>query len=127
MTLVSNAQNHLGFILSPQHLHGFIAAVIAVCGAITVGFLFHTIAFRLLGRSRNKIGAPASPVLHAVAARLRRPALLITMIAAFFVAFWIASPFFGLSARLTAAIEKGLLGGAVSRAGRGAHRGRVLI
>jgi small-conductance mechanosensitive channel len=107
VNITANAQNHLGFYLSPAHLHGFIAAIAAVCGAITVGLLLHNIAFRLLGRLRNKRDAPASPLLHAIVTRLRRPALVITMIAAFFVAFLIASPFFSFSTRLIASVEKG--------------------
>jgi small-conductance mechanosensitive channel len=100
-------QNHLALYLSPARLHGFVAAVIAVCCALSAGFVVHAVAFRLLGRFRHRTDAPVSPVLHAIAARLRRPALVITMIAAFFVAFLIATPFFGLSVAVVSGIEKG--------------------
>ena len=80
-------QHGLGLYFSPAHLHGFVVAIIGVCGALTVGFVLHAVAFRLIGRFRHKKDAPSSPVLHAIAVRLRRPALAITMIATFFVAF----------------------------------------
>jgi small-conductance mechanosensitive channel len=95
-----------GLHLSPTHVHGFVAAIISVCGALTVGFLLHAIAFRLLGRFRHKKDVLVSPVLHSIATRLRRPALAITMIATFFVAFLIATPFFGFSAGTVSTINK---------------------
>jgi small-conductance mechanosensitive channel len=107
MNRADSSWNRLGFYLSPTHLHGFVAAIIAACGALTVGFLLHAVAFRLLGRFRRKKDVPVSPLLHSIAARLRRPALAITMIATFFVAFLIATPFFGFRTGTVAAINKG--------------------
>jgi hypothetical protein len=106
VTTIAFSLKGLGLHLSPTHVHGFVAAIISVCGALTVGFLLHAIAFRLLGRFRHKKDVLVSPVLHSIATRLRRPALAITMIATFFVAFLIATPFFGFSAGTVSTINK---------------------
>jgi small-conductance mechanosensitive channel len=99
--------HHAPVLLSPQHVHGVIIAAIAICAALTIGFLLHQLAFLLLRRMRHKKDAPSSPILQAVAHRMRRPALAMTLIGTLFIALAVVSPFFSLDPALLGSIEKG--------------------
>ncbi len=86
----------------PPHVHAILVAVTAVCIAVTLGSALHLIFFRVLSRFRRKQDIKASPLLHAVATRLRRPAFVITLLTALFFAL----PFLDFDAHFQAVAGK---------------------
>ncbi len=93
--------------LSP-HVHAVLVAVVAVCVALTIGSALHAIFFRVLARFRRNQDRKTSPLMHAAATRLRRPALAITLITTLFFVL----PFLQLDpqlSQLVSAFAKGLL------------------
>jgi len=91
--------------LSPPHVHAILVAVTAVCIALTLGSTLHLVCFRILSRFRHRQDVKASPLLHAVAVRLRRPALAISLITALFLVL----PFLDFDAHFHSVAAKSLL------------------
>ena len=66
-------------VFDSAHWQAIALGTIAICLAITVGVAVHSVLFRLLARFRHK-DVKASPLLHILGSRLRRPALWITLL-----------------------------------------------
>ncbi len=87
-----------------KHAQAIIVGSIAICFALTIAFALHAVAFRLLARLRHK-NVKGSPLLHAISARVRRPALFIILLAA----LTIVIPFLQITEPLLDTLEKGFL------------------
>ncbi len=83
------------------HVHTLVLGIVAICVALTIGTAVHTLVFRILGRFRHR-DVQASPLLRAVARRLRRPAFAITLL----TAVAIVIPFLDIDQPLLGEIEK---------------------
>ena len=103
MSLASVPPSASQSAVASQHLHAVVIGVVAVCVALTLGLALHAIVFRLLARLRHK-DVQASPLLRAVAMRLRRPALGITLL----TALGIVMPFLPIEQPLLGNVEKAL-------------------
>ncbi len=68
-------------VFDSAHWQAVALGTVVVCLAITVGLAVHSVLFRILARFRHK-DVKASPVLHILNSRLRRPALWITLLTA---------------------------------------------
>jgi small-conductance mechanosensitive channel len=84
-----------------RHVRAIVLGVIAICVALTLGSALHAVVFRLLGRLRHR-DLQTSPLVRAVANRLRRPALAITLL----TAVGIVLPFLSIDEPLLGTIEK---------------------
>lgn len=87
----------------PTHLHTVMVGVVAVCVALTIALAVHALIFRLLARFRHKDVVPP-PLLRIIVARLRRPALWITLL----TALAIVLQFVGIDEPLLGTIRKAL-------------------
>ncbi len=83
------------------HVHALVLGIVAICVALTLAIAIHTVLFRILGRFRHR-DVKTSPLLRAVAARLRRPAFAITLL----TAVAIVIPFLDIDQPLLGQLEK---------------------
>ncbi len=90
-------------VLDSQHWQALVFGIVAVCVAITVGIALHNIVFRVLARLRHR-DVQASPILHVLGSRLRRPALWITLL----TMVGIVLPFLNIDDPLHGHLEKTL-------------------
>ncbi len=90
-------------IFQSPHWQAVALGTVAICAALTIAAAIHKILFRVLARVRHR-DIQASPLLHAIAARLRRPALSITLL----TAVGIVLPFLPIDDPLHSTIEKAL-------------------
>ena len=90
-------------VFDSAHWQAVALGTVAICVAITVGIAVHNILFRLLARFRHK-DVKASPVLHILARRLRRPALWITLL----TMVGIVLPFLSIDEPLHSQVGKGI-------------------
>ena len=99
---VSEAAAHPSAQQAPPHtIHAIVLSIVAVCVALTVGIAVHAVVFRILARVRHR-DVQASPLLRAVATRLRRPAFVITVLTAVAVVI----PFLNIDQPLLGEVEK---------------------
>ncbi len=90
-------------VLDSGHWQAIAFGTVVICVALTVGLALHRLLFRILARFRHK-DVKASPLLHILASRLRRPALVITLS----TMVGIVLPFLNIDDPLHSQIEKGL-------------------
>ncbi len=88
-------------IFDSAHWQAIAIGTVLICIALTVGLAVHKLLFRILARFRHK-DVQASPLLHIIASRLRRPALLITLL----TMVGIVLPFLNIDEPLHSQIQK---------------------